>query len=483
MKQHICKTITCLLAMAMIVTTLAACGSSTTTTQTPTTDTSSSQDTSSTKGNTEKATAAITQYEGLEKEPVPEGISGELLYWSGFDGDSYIWDESRVKIFNELYAEDGLHVTILNQPQMFEDGSLVAAVAGGSGKPDLILDDQPLSAYTAAVQGLFEPVDDVLPKVGMDVNSYFEGMKGITSVDGVTYLLPHDTNVHLLYYNKDLVREANERLGFDLDVDNGPQNLTELDEWAEALTYTKDDGTQQLGLIPWIGDGEDAWHIPYVFGANVYDVNAKQLLLTEEPMINYLEWLQGYADKYPASKNYGTGTPGVFDPGSPFYTGEVAMYFCGNWAQNAIKLTMENPMDWGVCAVPAPDDAYGRAKATTFGPNVFGIVKGSQQAEFAAFLVKFLTNAFFMEDNFSQWYSIPCSDAEFDNYELTKSGNAMYALEREIANNPENGYPGLCNIAGELGSQFQTARQEIVNGADVVKTMEELQARMQPQIK
>ncbi|MDR1766100.1 MAG: extracellular solute-binding protein [Lachnospiraceae bacterium] len=474
------------MTMALTVSMLAACGSggSSQTTAAPaaTQAAGGATEAATTAASAGEKTAAITEYEGVEKYET--ALSGELLYWSGFDGDSYIWDESRVKIFNELYADQGIHVTILNQSQMFEDGSLLAAFGSKSGVPDLILDDAPLSAYSAAAEGMFMAVDDVLPKVGMDVSNFFEGMKGITSVKGVTYLIPHDTNVHLLYYNKTLVKDANTRLGLNLDVEKGPQNLTELDQWVEALSIQEADGSySQLGLVPWIGDGDDPWHIPYVFGANVYNTDTGELLMTEQPMTNYLEWIQGYAKKYGDSiTRYGSATPGVFDPGCPFYTGEVAMYFCGNWAQNAIKLTMENPIDWGVCAVPAPEDGYGRPKATTFGPNVFGIVEGSQNAELAAFLVKFLIQPYFMENNFSQWYSIPCSDAEFDNYELTKKGDPMYALEREIANNPENGYPGLCSIAGSLGSEFQSARSKIINGADITSTMADLQTRMQAQL-
>ena len=68
----------------------------------------------------------------------------------------------------------------------------------------------------------------------------------------------------------------------------------------------------------------------------------------------------------------------------------------------------------------------------------------------------------------------------FDGVSLTKNGDAMYALEREIANNPENGVPAMCSVSTELADQFQKARQEIVfNGADITSTLQALQERMQ----
>lgn len=420
--------------------------------------------------------AGVKSFEGLQKEETD--LSGELVFWSGFTGGSGEWDQSRVDMFNEMYSENGIHVTrVQKEGAGLRDGSLMAAL-GTSTVPDLIISDQPLEAYAFAKAGVFMPVDDVLPKVGINTGDFFPGLNDLNVIDGNMYLIPQDANVHLLYYNKELVRDAIAR-GFDLDVDKGPQNLDELDYWAEALSIQNDDGTwKQLGLVPWIGDGLDAFHIPFVFGASVYDTKTNELILTEEPMMKFLEWTQGYANKYaPTILNYGVGSGGVFDPSCPFYTGEVAMYFCGNWAQNAIKLTMETPMDWGVCAVPAP--SYGRAKATTFGANPFAILNSCKNPELAAFFIKFLISPVIQEDNFSQWMSIPCSDAAFEEVSLTKNGNEMYALEREIANNPLNGFPGLCAISNELNDEFQTARQKIVDGADIKTTIEDLQKRMQ----
>ncbi|MDU4977665.1 MAG: extracellular solute-binding protein, partial [Hungatella hathewayi] len=344
--------------------------------------------------------------------------------------------------------------------------------------PELIISDSPIDVYSFAVEGAFMAVDDLLPKVGIDPDSFFDGLDDLIKVDGKTYLVPQDANVHLLYYNKKLAREA------DLDPEAPPTTLEELDAWADALSIPDDKGGfKQLGLIPWIGDGGDtsgdAFHIPFVFGTNVYDPATNKLNLTEDKMIQYFEWIKGYSEKYaPTIQEWGTSAGGVFDPSCPFYTEKVAMYFCGNWMANAIKLTVGDAIEWGVTAVPAPD--YGRAKATTLGANPFAIIEGSENAELAAFFIKFCISPAIQEDNFAQWRSIPCSDAAFDGVSLTKNGDAMYALEREIANNPENGVPAMCSVSTELADQFQKARQEIVfNGADITSTLQALQERMQ----
>ncbi len=472
------RRIAALVLAGMTVTNLAACSSGSAKSGKAVTEAAAeTAKTESAAETTASENSAAGVFAGVEKEET--NLSGELIYWSAFTGGSGEWDQSRVDLFNKMYADKGIHVTRQQiEGAGIKNGALMSAVASGTNAPDLIISDAPIDVYSFAVEGAFMAVDDLLPKVGIDPDSFFGGLDDLIKVDGKTYLIPQDANVHLLYYNKKLVREAG------LDPEAPPTTIEELNNWAEALSIPDGNGGfKQLGLIPWIGDGGDtsgdAFHIPFVFGTNVYDPAANKLNLTEDKMINYFEWIKGYSEKYsPTIQEWGTSAGGVFDPSCPFYTEKVAMYFCGNWMANAIKLTVGDAIEWGVTAVPAPD--YGRAKATTLGANPFAIVEGSSNAELAAFFIKFCISPAIQEDNFAQWRSIPCSDSAFDGVSLTKNGDAMYALEREIANNPENGVPAMCSVSTELADQFQKARQEIIfNGADITSTLQALQDRMQ----
>ena len=42
----------------------------------------------------------------------------------------------------------------------------------------------------------------------------------------------------------------------------------------------------------------------------------------------------------------------------------------------------------------------------------------------------------------------------------------MYALERKIANSPENGIPALCSVSAELSNQFIALRQNMIYNPD-----------------
>ncbi|MFI3214752.1 MAG: extracellular solute-binding protein, partial [Eubacteriales bacterium] len=171
---------------------------------------------------------------------------------------------------------------------------------------------------------------------------------------------------------------------------------------------------------------------------------------------------------------------GMFSPDHAFMTGKVAMTITGNWFTNALAIYAPD-VEYRVAAVPVPEG--GRENSTTFGVNVFGIPAGSENAELAAFFIKFCLSAEINEDNFSQWRSIPTSDAEFDAVSLTIEGDEIYALEREIANSPENGIPALCSVSSELSTAFSTFRESVIySDVDIEAGLAELQEKYQAEL-
>ena len=159
-------------------------------------------------------------------------------------------------------------------------------------------------------------------------------------------------------------------------------------------------------------------------------------------------------------------------------TGKVGMTLTGNWFTNALKIYAPD-VNYKVCAVPVPD--YGRANCTAYGCNVFGIPAGTDNADLAALFIKFCMQGVINEDNFATWRSIPVIDSEFDNVSLTKNGDEIYALEREIANNPECGIPALCSVSSELSQEFQSLREQVIynTDTDIPAALQTLQDKMQ----
>lgn len=106
----------------------------------------------------------------------------------------------------------------------------------------------------------------------------------------VCYLIPQDTNVIMLYYNPEIAKECG------LDPENPPKTIEELDSWSDAMTVKAADGSyNRLGIVPWLDSGNDAFILPYLFGADPYDKTTGKVDLTSDKMLNYMAWIQGYA--------------------------------------------------------------------------------------------------------------------------------------------------------------------------------------------
>ncbi|MBR2259958.1 MAG: extracellular solute-binding protein [Blautia sp.] len=408
----------------------------------------------------------------IEVEVTDIGISGSFTYWSAFTGDSAVWEQKRVDAFNEAYADLGISVEVQYVPDGagINNGKLLSAIAGGTA-PDLLISDNPTSAYQYAAEGCFASLDGILDDIGLDVSSFYDGCKDVMYYDDTCYLVPQDTNVIMLYYRPDIAAECG------LDPETPPTNLEELDAWADAMTVQADDGSySRFGLIPWLDSGDDAFVLPFIFGADPYLPEENRIDLTSDQMLVYMNWIQSYARKYDPEKinAFTSGLGGMFSPDHAFMTGKAAMTFTGNWFTEALRQYAPD-VEYRVCPVPVPEG--GRVKSTSFGCNVFAIPEGtdSEKAELAALFIKFCEQGSVNEDNFAQWRSIPVIDAAFDEVSLTKNGDEIYALEREIAASPENGIPALCAVSAELSSQFQSLRETLIYNTDL-DPKDELQA-------
>ena len=399
----------------------------------------------------------------IEVEVTDIGASGSFTYWSAFTGDSATWEQERVDAFNEAYADLGISVEVQYVPDGagINNGKLLSAIAGGTA-PDLLISDNPTSAYQYAAEGCFAPLDGILDDINLDVSNFYDGCKDVMYYNDTCYLVPQDTNVIMLYYRPDLAAEAG------LDPDAPPANLEELDAWAEALTVADGDGYSRFGLIPWLDSGDDAFVLPFIFGADPYLADEGRIDLTSDQMVSYMAWIQSYAKKYDPEKinAFTSGLGGMFSPDHAFMTGKVAMTFTGNWFTEALRQYAPD-IEYRVAPVPVPEG--GRVKSTSFGCNVFAIPEGTAEdkAELAALYIKFCEQGSVNEDNFAQWRSIPVIDAAFDDVSLTKNGDEIYALEREIAASPENGIPALCAVSAELSTQFQTLRETLIYNTDL----------------
>ncbi|MFI3214198.1 MAG: extracellular solute-binding protein, partial [Eubacteriales bacterium] len=328
------KILALLLSATMMVSALAGCGSSSTESTTETAEAT----TEVAEEAEEEEFVNTTVQEEIASSIVAEetDLTGEFTYWSSFTGDSQTWDQSRVDLFNELYADQGIYCDVQFVPDGagVTNGKLLSAIAGGTA-PDVFITDSPTAVYTYAANGSLEPLDEILDKVGINVDDFFEGCKDVIYYQDTAYLIPQDANVILLYYNPAIAEECG------LDPDSPPTTIEELDAWGEAMTVQNDDGSyERFGFIPWLDSGADAFTVPYIYGCEIYDADTNELNLTEDQMVSYFEWIQSYAEKYDPEKisSFTSGLGGMFSPDHAFMTGKVAMTITGNWFTNALAI-------------------------------------------------------------------------------------------------------------------------------------------------
>jgi len=395
-----------------------------------------------------------------------------LTYWSPFAGDSAKWDEERIAQFEQA---TGIKVDVQFVPNGgLSNGKLLTAITGGT-VPDLVETDLPALAYGFAAQGSLESWDPYLDQLDIG-DDLLPGFKELMIYDGTTYLVPQDSNVLLLYYNIEMFEEVG------LDQKKPPTTLAELDEYAEKLTVVNNGNIERMGFIPWTDNGGDAFTWLWLFGSKIYDPETNKLELTDEKSIEAFRWMNKYAQKYDPTKlkSFTSGFGGMFSPDHPFMTGKVAMTVTGNWFTHALKVYAPH-VKYGVTKIPAPPG--GREGGSPMNSNVFMIPKGAKNIDLAIEFVKFAHSPEVNGPNFDQWRSIPITDSDFDEVSWTKQGDPIYAIEREVANSPNSGHPGLTRVSTQLSDELIALRDNVIyNNNDPEPLLKALQEKLQKEL-
>ena len=406
-----------------------------------------------------------------------EKATGNLLYWSCFGGDSWIWEQWRVDEFKKAYPGVNIEVQSVPESAGMTNGVLLAAIAGGN-PPDVLVADNYIASYGFAGQGAFESWDPYLEAIGASFTDFLPGFRGLMQYNGQTFLLPQDSNVIMLYLNTDMVAKAG------LDIKDYPKNLNELADWAEKLTVRDASGRiTRYGFIPWLdypGETPTTW--PYMFGAELYNPATNKLELTDPRVVAAFQWMREWAQKYDpvAIRGFTQTAGGFFSPDHLFFQDKLAMTVTGNWVTNALRIYA--PQVNYTC-VPIPVPSGGRERSTPLGSNVFAIPKGSKRPDLAALFFKFTQRTEINADNFDNWRSIPCIDRLFDGVSWTKKGDPIYKLERELANSPMSGHPALCSVSSELHQSFLALLDDVIfNNRDPLPLLQALQDRLQPEL-
>ena len=174
--------------------------------------------------------AAQDAGEGQASEDAGEAGNGEvteLTMWGSWGGDQVGQLEKQLESFNSSQTQ--YHVTYAVQDSM--EQKLLTAIASNE-VPDIVLWDR-FNTGVYAPKGALAPLDDYIAKDNVDMSQFYAPAVDEMTANGVVYGIPLTVDSRILFYNKDLLEEA--------EVD--PASITDWNSLRDAaIKLTKWDG-------------------------------------------------------------------------------------------------------------------------------------------------------------------------------------------------------------------------------------------------
>jgi multiple sugar transport system substrate-binding protein len=339
-------------------------------------------------------------------------VSGEVEMWHFWS--SPVRRNAIRRVVNICQAElPNIKVTEVAKP--FGDlwTANTAAVAAGSGMPDVIVADRPKLPQDAAAN-IYTNLQDMADRDGITGEEFWPFTWEQTLYQGDTYGLPFETDVRVMFYNKNAFKDAG------LDPESPPKTWDELMAAADALDKKNEDGTySQMAFFPLFGNVD-----PLVWGYTndvEWVTEDQQLEITDPKAAETLNWVKTWVDRYGGWQNVQAFRAGFQSPpNDAFMSGKVAMLVDVNGY--ASQLNFYNPrytgtsgeaarLDWGVTDIP-----YKTSNGSWSGGFALSIPQGADGSEAA-------------------WEFIKCASGEQGAASWSRDTYAMSA-NIEAANDP-----------------------------------------------
>ncbi len=131
--------------------------------------------------------------------------------------------------------------------------SNLATVAAGAGMPDVIVSDRRTLPREAA-DGVYMSLQPWADRDNVRRDQFYNWAWDQGVYNGEIYGIPHETDVTVLFYNKDLFRQAG------LDPDRPPATWDDLERYADKLDKIGPDGKlERVAFFPLWVRGVDVW--------------------------------------------------------------------------------------------------------------------------------------------------------------------------------------------------------------------------------
>ncbi len=262
----------------------------------------------------------------------------------------------------------------------------VAAVAAGSGMPNVIVEDRPQLPQRARDQ-IATNLQPFIDRDNFDSSVFWPFTWNEGLYEGEPYGVPFETDVRVLIWNKQAFADAG------LDPERPPQTWDELLEYADALDIQNEDGSYaRIGFYPLFKAGVDFWA----------RTNEWQQVVDGTPNFNdpayveTLEWVQEWTERYGGWQevqnfraSYGAAPNDLFMSGAVPMVVDVAGYLSqlNFYRPRATLSDGSTPrMEWGVSHIP-----YNKVKANWSGGFALSIPYGAPDQDAAWEFIKCMT--------------------------------------------------------------------------------------------
>ncbi|NIB80334.1 extracellular solute-binding protein [Streptococcus pseudopneumoniae] len=245
----------------------------------------------------------------------------------------------------------------------------------------------------------------------------------VTAADGKVYGAPAVIESLVMYYNKDLVKDA-------------PKTFADLENLAKDSKYafTGEDGKTSAFLADWTNFyyayGLLAGNGAYVFGQNGKD--PKDIGLANDGSIAGINYAKSWYEKWPKGMQDGTAAGNLIQ--TQFQEGKTAAIIDGPWKAQALK---DAKVNYGVATIPTLPN--GKEYAAFGGGKAWIIPSSTKNLEGAQKFVDFLVSTEQQKAFYDATNEIPAntearSYAEGKNDELTTAVIKQFKNAQPIPN-------------------------------------------------
>ncbi len=387
---------------------------------------------------------------GPAQEEAPQTRAEKYTLWFNtlfHSGDAQAM-ERIVQLYNETHQDTQITLT---QGQWSEYYAQLtnAVIAGNPPQIGIVHTNKLSEMYPALTPLEASPAGNLLEAAGIQGENYIEALWQAGERDGHRYLVPLDTHMWGMWYNKDIFEAAG------LDPENPPQTMEEFVAAADAI--------RDAGFIAF-HPAEDAlprklrraWYILFwQQGGELFDEGYTQATFNNEKGLKALEFLVSMVQER------GWNDPGT-DGFKQFTAGQLGMLFAGNWMYWTAK---ESGVNWGFAYVP---QFYDRRVTWANSHNL--VIPKQPEGVSDEVLVKAAEAIKWINENSDLWgiYGghIPAYKPALESQELRNSDTWQLSLSKfaDMANNGWIHYPIDHPKGSQLESAIQVQIQRAYNG-------------------